>query len=163
MKKRSEKKLGQVLKDKADVRAQIAARVARAPQNPNVQKKKYLPDSFGAKRAAAGITLTAIRKSINEPNALVTVMLNEDGTPTGETSTVILKPDAATRKKRRDSFVARGLLGPMASSTERRKVRRRNNRYAAVNSKGSKKVRKSWHLNAAKDARATTAKTKKGS
>lgn len=125
-------------------KAQIAARVAEGPKpNPNAPKSKpYKEDSPGFMRAKLGITMTEITKRINEPNAIVTVMLDENGAPTGEETTVEVKPNARLKRLRRASFEARGLLGPFADANTRRKTRRRNGRYAAVNTKGTKPSKK---------------------
>lgn len=132
----------------AQIKAQIAARVAPEPKvNPNEPKRKhaYKDGSPGLKRAALGITLTQIMRSINEPNADVTVALDEAGQSTGEIIAVEMrKPTRAQKQARRQHFVERGLLGPFASDNARRKTRRRNGRYATVNVK-DKKPKKSWH------------------
>lgn len=139
MKNSTAKKIGQALKSKHDVRQQIIDRVVDKPGapkvNPNAPKRKhpYAEGTPGFNRAKLGLTMTAIQASINEPNAVVTVMLDENDQPTGETSTVMVKPDRSVRMERRAHFEARGLLGPFANAAERRKVRRRNNRAAACN------------------------------
>lgn len=94
--------------------------------------KMYDEDSPGFKRIVRGMTLTAIRKSINEPNAVVIVMLDADGNPVGEGSTTPVKPTTAEKAARRQRFVDAGLLGPFGSATERRYAHRRNHRVAAA-------------------------------
>lgn len=132
----------------AEVKAEIAARVAPEPKkNPNEPKrtKPYKEGGPGWMRKQAGITLTQIMARINEPSALVTVMLDENEQPTGETSTTLIKPSHATKMLRRADYEKRGFLGPFAHHNERRKVRRRNARYAAVGTKGTKAPKKTWH------------------
>lgn len=132
--------------------AQIAARVAPEPKaNPNAPKprKPFAEGTPGWNRQQLGVTLTAIINSINEPNAVVTVMLDENGQPTGESTTQEVKPSAALKRLRRASFEARGLLGPFAHPNERRKTRRRNGRYAAVGTKGTKPSKKGQRATAA--------------
>ena len=147
-------------KANAAIKAQIAARVAPEPKpNPNAPKprKPYAEGSPGFKRAQLGITLTAIKKSINEPGIHSTVMLDEEGKPTGEQIDAVLKPSRAIKRERRESFVKRGLLGPFATDHERRKTHRRNHRYAAVNTKGTKPSKKGRNKVAAPVAAPTKA------
>jgi hypothetical protein len=131
------------------VKAQIAARVAPAPKvNPNEPKPRkhpYAEGTPGFNRAKHGFTLTQIKRSINEPNSNVTVALDEHGNSTGEIVSVeLVKPTAAQKRLRREQFVARGLLGPFAANSERRKTHRRNGHYATANVK-DKKPKKTWH------------------
>ncbi len=146
-KKKPLEKIAEALQHKSQVKAQIAARVAKEPVNPNLPKRKhpYKTGTPGFKRAEFGTSLTEIRSRIKEPNVVVTTAIDENGQPTGEEVSTITPASAATRRGRRSFYVSSGLLGPRASNTERKKTRRRNNRYAACNSKGSKPPKKSWH------------------
>jgi signal recognition particle subunit SEC65 len=119
-------------------KAEIEARVAREKANPSAPKQRKTPGTIRAARAAAGITLTAIIKNINERIADVIVYLDADGNPTGLTETKMIKPSRATILKRREHWVKRGLLGALPTDAQRRKVRRRNNRNAACNTKNPK-------------------------
>lgn len=133
---------------KARETQQIAERVAPAPKvNPNAPKprKPFAEGTPGWKRQQAGITLTQIMNSINEGSVSVTMLLDENGAPTGESVSVMVKPPRAVKLARRKHFEERGLLGPFASDAQRRKTRRRNGRYAAVGTKGTRPPKKSWH------------------
>lgn len=133
-----EQKIGEKLRDKAQIKAQIAARVAKAPREQNEVKKVYAFGSPGDTRKRLGITLTTLKKGMNETSARVTVMLNDNGEPTGETVTEVVRDTAAITKRRR-RCVQRGLLG---ASSKTAKQRRKNNRYAPCNSKGTKRSKK---------------------
>src|SRR5450631_993039 len=88
---------------------QIKARVAApAPRPPNVIKKKYLPGSPGANRGAIGVTLTALKRAINEPVLRATVLVDADGNPTGEVHSEQIRVSAICTKHRR-KYVRRGL------------------------------------------------------
>lgn len=140
----AEKNVGAKLKERSELKKQIADRVKPGPKpNPNAQKRKFA-SKYGEARKAAGVTLTAIMRSINERGAHVVVAIDDNGDPTGETVTNIVKPSAKLKALRRETFVARGLLAPYPSANERRKVRRRNNRYAAVGGEVMP-PKKMWH------------------
>lgn len=143
--------------------AQIKQRVASARPNPSAPKRRHESAISGA-RQAANVTLTAIRKAVNAPVGFTQVeVFDALGQPTGKFATVPVKPDRALRQKRRDEFVFSGLLSPLPSDTDRRKTRRRNNRHAAVGTKGSRPPKKTWHRAGGKkaDEPATPKKKKK--
>lgn len=151
----------------AEIKSQIAARVAPAPKvNPNLPKRKhpYAEGTPGFNRARAGITLTQIMRSINEPDADVVCALDDEGNATGEIISVTMrKPTRAQKRARRKHFEDRGLLGPFASDSERRKTHRRNGRYAAVGTRldPNRKPKKSWHRSKSAEAEAPKKAAKK--
>jgi hypothetical protein len=121
---------------KIDPAKQIAERVKPAPRKPNEIKKKYLPGSPGEARAKLGVTLTALKVSINVPELKATVMLDEAGNPTGEEFIEAVRNSAACTKWRRN-FVTRGLLGKGSSELFTANQRRNRRSYATCNSKAA--------------------------
>lgn len=85
----------------AEIKQQIVDRVKPAPRQPNVVKKRYLPGSPGAARAKLGVTLTQVKKGMNEPRI---AHIDEKGVP-------FFERDAHACTLRRRSYTRRGLLG----------------------------------------------------
>ena len=115
MKKQNAKKqkvdhVGKMLKDKADQKAQIAARVAPEAPKKNEVKKVYALGSPGHNRKVLGVTLTEDKRRINEETAIVKVALDANGDPTGESSTFNYRDTAACTKRRRE-YTRRNLIG----------------------------------------------------
>lgn len=136
--------VGKKLKERAEQKKQIADRVKPEPKkNPNVQKRKF-GSTYGEVRKSLGITLTAIQSAINARVLQTVPVLIEEGEPTGEMRNVLVKPSTKLKATRRESYVALGLIAPYPSANERRKVRRRNNRYAAVGGE-IMPPKKTWH------------------
>lgn len=117
---------------------QIKARVAPAPRPKNVIKKVYKEGSPGANRKAAGLTLTALKKSMNEPGFKAVVMLDKHGQPTGEETVEAFRDTVACTKRRR-SYTGRYLLGrtkgvrrlELRGLARDRKARRKSGKVAA--------------------------------
>jgi hypothetical protein len=126
-------------KTKIDPKAQIAARVAPAPRPANVIKKVYKEGSPGMARKLLGVTLTFLKAAVNEPSALITYVVDEQGHSTGEIISVEMKRDTHAVTLRRRNKITRGLLGTSNIGSSARHVR---NSYAACNSKGTKPAKK---------------------
>ena len=155
MKKQNAKKqkvdhVGKMLKDKADQKAQIAARVAPEAPKKNEVKKVYALGSPGHNRKVLGVTLTEVKRRINEETAIVKVALDANGDPTGERTTFNSRDTAACTKRRRE-YTRRNLIG---RSSKTAKQRRKNNHVSAVGTRGTKPSKK----NSAKGAPSTSAK-----
>lgn len=159
MKKSTAKKIGKDMKDRAEIKAQIAARVAPGPRKANVIKKVYKEGSPGYRRKrVGGVTLTQLKAAINEPSAKITYGIDADGQPTSEIISVEPTRDSAVVTKRRREMTGRELLGSSNIGSARRHVR---DSYAACNSKGTKPAKKPWHRSGARTA-AKAVSSKKG-
>lgn len=114
------------------IKAQIAARVAPAPRPANVIKKVYKEGSPGALRLERGATLTAVKKSIMQPDAKIIYGVDEQGLPTGEIISVEPVVNTRLHTQRRLRYISGGLLGRSNIGHKARHVR---NSYAACNTK----------------------------
>lgn len=113
--------VGQKLKERAEIKAQIAARVAPAPRPKNVIKKVYKDGSPGMARKLAGVTLTSIKGGMAISRLDITQPLDVRGNPVGEPVVVATRDTAKCTAARRD-YTKRGLLG-RTKSARRKELR----------------------------------------